>query len=159
MPSFVFQEIISKALHAASALFFLACAFDLLGEEKQKEQKTEATTQTEPVLPVLLGGWPVLLWEQRQARLVAAEITKLATLLESVERARQTQILPPNLVYKDAKPAYPREFSQLGDGEECRLSPLSPPIEPPQNTFAPTIIPLFTVGNQAQIGANVPNTL
>jgi len=161
MPSFPFQEIISETLHAVGALFFLVCAIDLIGgEQKQKQQKhTEQSTQTEPVLPVLPGGWSACLWEQRQARLVAAEITRLATLYESIERARQTQILQPNLVYKDARPAYRRQFSQIDDAEECRLSPRSPPVEPLQDTTTPTIIPLFNVGNRAQIGASGPNTL
>jgi len=162
MPHFVFQEIISEALQAAGALFFLVGAFDIIGGERQEQtqpKQPEKSTQTEPVLPVLPGGWSACLWEQRQARLVAAEIVKLASLLESIGQARQTQILPPNLVYKDARPTYSRQFSQLDDGEECRLSLLSQPIEPPQNTFAPTIIPLFAVGNQAQNGASEPNTL
>jgi len=162
MPHFVFQEIISEALQAAGALFFLVGAFDIIGGERQEQtqpKQPEKSTQTEPVLPVLPGGWSACLWEQRQARLVAAEIVKLASLLESIGQARQTQILPPNLVYKDARPTYSRQFSQLDDGEECRLSPRSPPIEPRQNTTTPTIIPLFTVGNQARIGASEPNTL
>jgi len=158
MPSFPFQEIISEAIQAVSALFFLFCAIDLIGGEQEQKQ-SEQTTQTEPVLPVLPGGWSVCLWEQRQARLVAAEITKLASLFEAIERERQKQILPSNLVYKDARAPFRREFSQIGDGEECRLSPLSPPNEPVQHTRAPTIIPLFNVGNQAQIGASEPSTL
>jgi len=158
MPSFPFQEIISEAIQAVGAIFFLVCTIDLIGEE-QKQKQTEQSTQTEPVLPVLPGGWSACLWEQRQARLVAAEITKLATLFDSIEQARQRQILPPNLVYKGERPPFRREFSQIGDGEECRLSPLSPATEPEQNTSAPTIIPLFNVGNQAQIGASEPSTL
>jgi len=159
MPSFPFQEIINEALQAAGALFFLVSAFDIIGGERQEQPKqSEKSTQTEPVLPVLPGGWSACLWEQRQARLVAAEIAKFATLLESVERARQTQILPPNLVYKGERPTYCRQFSQIDDVEECCVSPLSPPIEPVHNTTTPTIIPLFTVGNQAQIGASEPNT-
>jgi len=158
MPSFPFQEIISEAIQAVSALFFLVCAIDLIGGE-QKQKQTEQSTQTEPVLPVLPGGWSVCLWEQRQARLVAAEITKLASLFEAIERERQKQILPSNLVYKDARAPFRREFSQIGDGEECRLSPLSPPNEPVQHTRAPTIIPLFNVGNRAQIGVSEPSTL
>ena len=162
MPSFPFQEIITEALQAAGALFFLVCTIDIIGgehEQQQQQQQTEKSTQTEPVLPVLPGGWSACLWEQRQARLVAVEITKLATLFESIERARQRQILPPNLVYKDARTVYHRQLSQLDDVEECSVSPLSPSIEPVQNPVAPTIIPLFTVGNRAQIGGAEPNTL
>ena len=157
MPSFLFQDLISDVFHAAGALLFLTSTFDIIAEHRQ-QQTMEKATQTQQVSPVLPGGWSVGLWEQRQARLLAQEILKLAELFESIERARCEQRCPPtSLVYKRASPSLQRLFSQLDDAEECRLSPLSPPVEQ-EKTTPPKIIPIFSVGTQAQVGASEPNT-